>query len=664
MTQRAHVRKFVESLFTRACAIADEYVLDFCKNHGGEAGASKVVPPSNPVMRDIVAALENASSLATAIDRLKLLFGPAMMHNQSNHALMVASGAFFSADPQGYLSRWFSYDVLPAAIEELLKSAHCSNHQIWSPSGPADAPALRAINWKVIAFVYIGAAMLSGFLIPSRRDPATTIAADTIFALSLGYYRIVGSNISHVIGFGMGGPLLAAIATISWARIRASLAGSALTMSWKGFALLGIAISTMGLAGMWENASRKQNTRTIEQERGGDGTAVIRPQQPTSLLSPPSPPPFPETETTGYSAGRQAHERGDYPLAMQLLQSAARDRSDHRAYVGSNYLVGLMLLKGQGVSKDPATAFHWFKAAADHGHPQSQFELGWMVHSGLGVTKDQAAAVKWWRLAAQKGYVQAQHVLGVALATGRGIAKDDAEAVKWFRLGAEKSHAPSQVNLGIMLASGRGVPKNEAEAVQWFRAAAEKGHAHGQYQLGRSLLRGAGVAKNFTEGLAWLAKAAETGHEGARKEIARIEAERKTKPKIETSSIDSSKGTIVKTQTSPILGKWQGSYACQQGETGLRLTIWSEQENGTRLKALFEFFPLATNPRVPSGSLVLAGAFESASRRLVLQPAYWRDQPPGYKAVGIDVQLDGGVLTGRVVAPGCQWIKVEKEKGW
>jgi TPR repeat protein len=60
-------------------------------------------------------------------------------------------------------------------------------------------------------------------------------------------------------------------------------------------------------------------------------------------------------------------------------------------------------MKGEGVERNPAEAARWWRAAADQGLPQAQFNLGMLYETGQGVTVDYLEAAKWYEQAAAQG---------------------------------------------------------------------------------------------------------------------------------------------------------------------------------------------------------------------------------------------------------------------
>ena len=56
-----------------------------------------------------------------------------------------------------------------------------------------------------------------------------------------------------------------------------------------------------------------------------------------------------------------------------------------------------------GAAADDASAFRWFRQAAEFGLADSQYNLGVLYEEGRGVTQSGAEALFWYALAAQHG---------------------------------------------------------------------------------------------------------------------------------------------------------------------------------------------------------------------------------------------------------------------
>jgi hypothetical protein len=104
--------------------------------------------------------------------------------------------------------------------------------------------------------------------------------------------------------------------------------------------------------------------------------------------------------------------------------------------------------------------------------------------------------------------------------------------------------------------------------------------------------------------------------------------------------------------TSPA-GDWVRVYTCAQGETDLDMHIVT-QPGG--IAAIFHFFADPANLDVPEGCFTMQGRFDAPDGEIVLTPAAWRLQPPGYVPVAMDGKLNeaGNILSGRISdTPGC-----------
>ncbi|HZV81528.1 MAG TPA: tetratricopeptide repeat protein [Geobacteraceae bacterium] len=132
-------------------------------------------------------------------------------------------------------------------------------------------------------------------------------------------------------------------------------------------------------------------------------------------------------------------------------------------------------------SRDYRRALQEFKS---DGSPASQYVLGIMYFKGEGVEADKGRAVKLLRAAAGRGHLKAQYSLAVICDKGDGVLQDQKEAAKWYRKAAEQGHAQSQFNLGLMYTNGEGVGKDRAEAVKWLRKSAGQGNVNAQKLLG------------------------------------------------------------------------------------------------------------------------------------------------------------------------------------
>ena len=119
-----------------------------------------------------------------------------------------------------------------------------------------------------------------------------------------------------------------------------------------------------------------------------------------------------------------------------------------------------------------------------------------------------ALAFKEFRAAAEKGDADCQYNLALMYEKGIGVAKDEKEAVVWYRKSAEQGNSNAQFNLGVLYENGRGCPVDFAQANQWYRKASVQGDALAIGNLGMLYLRGDGVKVDKIAGLALLLRSA------------------------------------------------------------------------------------------------------------------------------------------------------------
>ena len=112
---------------------------------------------------------------------------------------------------------------------------------------------------------------------------------------------------------------------------------------------------------------------------------------------------------------------------------------------------------------------------AEAGDPEAQAGLGLLYDLGQGVPRDPALAYAWYRRAAEAGLALAQFNVAVMLDSGIGVARDPAQAATWYARAAVHGHGRAQYNLAQLYASGHGLPRNLVQAEVWYRAAAAGG---------------------------------------------------------------------------------------------------------------------------------------------------------------------------------------------
>ncbi len=118
-----------------------------------------------------------------------------------------------------------------------------------------------------------------------------------------------------------------------------------------------------------------------------------------------------------------------------------------------------------------------FRASAEQGKAEAQYQLGLMYDGGVGVEENDAEALKWYRLAAEQGYAKAQYNLGMMYYFGKGAPQDRVTGYQWVILAAdrgEKAAKDAMVELAKKI-SGDQISKAKAAAQAWSQAHKKQG---------------------------------------------------------------------------------------------------------------------------------------------------------------------------------------------
>jgi TPR repeat protein len=120
-----------------------------------------------------------------------------------------------------------------------------------------------------------------------------------------------------------------------------------------------------------------------------------------------------------------------------------------------------------------------------------------MYENGQGVKKDLAKAWKYFKQSADKGWSEAIHHMGEMYENGTSPEGTQLpKAAHLYKVAAEMGHLDAMTNYGNLLLKGKGVEKNEKLAAEWISKAAEKGHSKALNLLGYLYYHGIGVEKD------------------------------------------------------------------------------------------------------------------------------------------------------------------------
>lgn len=200
--------------------------------------------------------------------------------------------------------------------------------------------------------------------------------------------------------------------------------------------------------------------------------------------------------------------------AEALRQLAERGNAD------AQFELGVRLLGGEGLPKDPARAAEWLQKAAAQRNLGAMNAMGTLYEEGVGVPKDEKKAFEWYEKSANYGFPLAQLNLSECYESGKGVAKDEAKAVEWLERAAHQEFAPAQAAYAWKLEHGKGVTRNAARAAAWYLKAAQQGLVAAQTHLAYLYYTGAGVPLDYRRAEAWYRFAARSEDPWAHNDLA------------------------------------------------------------------------------------------------------------------------------------------------
>jgi len=113
-----------------------------------------------------------------------------------------------------------------------------------------------------------------------------------------------------------------------------------------------------------------------------------------------------------------------------------------------------------------------FRASAEQGNAEAQYNLAMLYDRGLGVENDDSEALKWYREAAEQGYAKAQYNLGMMYYFGKGVSQDKTTGYQWVILAADRGEKAAKDAMTEMVKkiSGEQIAKARAAAQAWNKA--------------------------------------------------------------------------------------------------------------------------------------------------------------------------------------------------
>jgi len=170
------------------------------------------------------------------------------------------------------------------------------------------------------------------------------------------------------------------------------------------------------------------------------------------------------------------------PDHLKVVSFCYREAAEVYKHPGGMCQLADCLLRGQGVTEDPAQAAVWFQKAADLGDAASKAFLGAFLLEGGpragGVAKDAARGFALSREAVDQGYDLALYCVAECYLKGEGVEKDAVRGVSLMRQvinQEDDTKAKAEHALTLCYMDGNGVEADTVQAALWCQKAVTSG---------------------------------------------------------------------------------------------------------------------------------------------------------------------------------------------
>ena len=162
------------------------------------------------------------------------------------------------------------------------------------------------------------------------------------------------------------------------------------------------------------------------------------------------------------------------PNKLFQAKKAKIENSSMEELACSHYKLGMSHETGRFVERNAEKAFYHFKAAADLGHVEAQFQAAVYFEDGIGTAENLQEAVHYYHMAADNGHVIAQFNLAMNYEEGMGVEKDFALAFHYYQLSYENGEKEALYHIAAYYEHGLGIEQNSEKALHYYKLAAQK----------------------------------------------------------------------------------------------------------------------------------------------------------------------------------------------
>ena len=172
----------------------------------------------------------------------------------------------------------------------------------------------------------------------------------------------------------------------------------------------------------------------------------------------------------------------------------------------SSLLLADIYRNGVGVRRSLTKSEEYIQMAATYGHVESMFSCGRSDYA----SKNYTSAAEWFRKAALHGHPASEYLYGSMLFNGEGIANDRVTGMVYLEKSAESGNYMANADLGRIYLEGDSVAKDPSRAVGYLKKAAFR-HKASAFLLGKCYKDGIGVEKDFYLAVQWMSESQDDG---------------------------------------------------------------------------------------------------------------------------------------------------------
>lgn len=225
----------------------------------------------------------------------------------------------------------------------------------------------------------------------------------------------------------------------------------------------------------------------------------------------------------------------DNTFSEQEVPKQYKTENKYGAY--SQYICGLICLKGEGVEQDYTKAEKWFENAAQNGYALAYYYLGNMAYYGLGQEQNYYKALDMYLLAADKNNAPAiSYRIGSMYEQANGTEINLFGAVSWYKKAADDNHSYAQYKLGELYGDEKNTFYNTETSHSYYSQAlnqfqkdyAEEPQPSTAYRIGSMYEQGNGTEINLFEAVSWYERAADDNHSYAQYKLGELYGDEKT----------------------------------------------------------------------------------------------------------------------------------------